>query len=65
MNCKGLGEPLPYSVHEVLRGDRKFTISVPYDAIGPLRFYDMVVEAEYEEIKPPTIYALRPHTGGY
>ncbi|MGD6750364.1 hypothetical protein [Streptomyces sp. BH105] len=53
-----LDEPFLYSVHEVVPGGRKFMISVPHAAAGPLRLHDLVVEAEYKEIQPPRIYAL-------
>lgn len=60
-----LDEPFMYSVHEVVPGGRKFMISVPYNATGPLRLHDLVVDADYQEIQPPRIYALNPKLGGY
>ncbi|ORT58144.1 hypothetical protein [Streptomyces sp. CB03238] len=59
-----LDEPFLYSVHEVVPGGRKFMISVPYNAVGPLRLHDLVVEAEYTPIRPPRIYALSHRLGG-
>jgi hypothetical protein len=60
-----LDEPFFYSVHEVVPGGRKFMIKVPYNATGPLKLHDLVVEMDYKEIQPPRIYSLSPPTGGY
>ncbi|MEU7278707.1 hypothetical protein AB0A69_07945 [Streptomyces sp. NPDC045431] len=60
-----LDEPFLYSVHEVVPGGRKFMISVPHDATGPLTLHDLVVEADYKEIQPPRIYTLSHRLGGY
>ncbi|MCZ0981820.1 hypothetical protein O1L60_30900 [Streptomyces diastatochromogenes] len=60
-----LDQPFVYSVHEVLPGGRKFMISVPHNATGPLRLHDLVVDMDYQEIQPPRIYALSPSAGGF
>ncbi|MFF1711255.1 hypothetical protein [Streptomyces sp. NPDC058268] len=64
-NDPDLDEPFFYSVHEVVPGGRKFMISVPYNATGPLKLHDLAVDRDYQEIQPPRIYALNPPTGGY
>jgi hypothetical protein len=64
-NDPDLDEPFFYSVHEVVPGGRKFMISVPYNASGPLRLHDLVVDMDYQEIQPPRIYSLSPQAGGY
>lgn len=60
-----LVEPFFYSVHEVVPGGRKFMISVPHDASGPLKLHDLIVERDYQEIQPPRIYALNPAKGSF
>jgi hypothetical protein len=64
-NDPDLDEPFFCSVHEVVPGGRKFTISVPYDASGPLKLHDLIVERDYQEIQPPRIYTLNPATGSF